>query len=205
MIASSKERPRRRALQYAESSHLSPDRFHPRDAAGSRDRNGNQALLQVRGAETADQSCAAASRSGAEFPAPGANRGSESISARRPVAQSKRGYGSFRPRAAARTRGERKAGLQPDGRRVRRVYGAPSCASGEERGRWRSREETRNERETGASAQAAGRRRKAVWSVVGEVTGAAGHRRCAARSRVGGLGCRVVRVGARCRRLQCGS
>ena len=40
-----------------------------------------------------------------------ANRRSAPISARRPVAQSKRGYGSFRPRAAARTRGEWKAGL----------------------------------------------------------------------------------------------
>ncbi len=50
-----------------------------------------------------------------------ANRRSEPISARRPVARSKRGYGSLRPRAAARTRGEWKAGLS-----ARR----PSCQTG---------------------------------------------------------------------------
>ena len=64
---------------------------------------------------------------------PLANRRSEPISARRPVAQSKRGYGSFRPRAAARNAVNGKQGFQPDGRCVRRVYGAPSCASGEMR------------------------------------------------------------------------
>ena len=40
-----------------------------------------------------------------------ARRRSEPISARRAVAQSKRGHGSFRPRPAARTRREWKAGL----------------------------------------------------------------------------------------------
>ena len=65
-----------------------------------------------------------------------ANRRSEPISARRPVAQSKRGHESFRPRAVARTRGEWKAGLS-----ARR----PSRQTGRRRAelrKWRIRDST---------------------------------------------------------------
>jgi hypothetical protein len=65
-----------------------------------------------------------------------ANRRSEPISARRPVAQSKRGNGRSGYELERVHAVNGKQGFQPDGRRVRRVYGGPSCASGEERG-WR--------------------------------------------------------------------
>ena len=68
-----------------------------------------------------------------------ANRRSEPISARRPVAQSKRGHGSLRPRAAARTRGERKAGLSA--RRPSRQTGR----RGAELRKWRAAGRVRSE------------------------------------------------------------
>jgi hypothetical protein len=81
-----------------------------------------------------------------------ANRRSELIPARRPVAQSKRGRGSFRPRPAARTRGEWKAGLsagRPSRQTGRR---APSCTSGDEQVGRRSGSEPSFPYGTGISA-----------------------------------------------------
>ena len=60
-----------------------------------------------------------------------ANRRSQPISARRPVAQAKRATGpSGHERQRVHAVSE-KQGFQPDRRHIRRVYGAPSCASGE--------------------------------------------------------------------------
>ena len=58
---------------------------------------------------------------------PLATSGSEPISAKRPLAVGKRGHRSFRPRALARTRGDRKQGARLDGHAVGRVDNAPSC------------------------------------------------------------------------------
>ena len=71
-----------------------------------------------------------------------ANRRSEPVSARRPVA--KNPSGATGPAGHQRERVHAvngKQGFQPDGRRVRRVYGAPGCASGESQGRATRRRE----------------------------------------------------------------